>query len=626
MPVLGILLIIIQLAWASPLLKGMELIQQGELPEGYALLEEAFLKEEKQIEKSKIARLLAYSPQGGTKASPVYYARFALKYHQALTNAEKAKLKLHIADSFMELGEFEKARQYYEEIMHSNPDLKDYVEYQLGYYYLNTRKKKKAFGNWWRLAHGNRELSSQAFKSIGRYWEDLGFLGDIKLLSENPSFMEGFSSFVDQRDEALTLKVLNVFVSKKASGQMLEMLVERNTLFVKDPCGFLSWYQTSYSLSNGLVFPYASQCIEANNSQLPKAIEVIQAQAASEDEKSFLLSLFVKAGRQGDACRVGYDEISKGHYSFIPHIFSNCEARSSEMVSSLRLVLDMNLKQYFKYLQNAAVIRSSLDLDSKGRKKFLNLLGERNFIKPFLKDEASFLTLMKDTDLTDESLLTFVLAQGRNERSSLQVKPLLKSEEAKELNEYLVSNKSFEGDVCTLENEIFQKLAIESKVKSGTLSTQEVSCSRKHLEQDKALTLLAIESLVSTSKTVLLKEGTRVSDEIMKSSEVKTLPSIRAISQLSKEWAGDIEILMKVQNYPKRLASSQERLLSALKRFRVLRHGLVKRIWHSKVIADKTYQHFNKHLDEFLELNDPHLKESQLSAKVSSFIEGMRLP
>lgn len=611
MPVIAFLFFLSSLyVNAATLVEGMKLVSTGKA-EGYEILEVVFLEEQDSAEKGRIAYVLAFAPNGVVKASTVYYARYALKYRPNLERSETQKLNLKVADSFLELGELEEAKKIYLDLQKSAPELNDYISYQLGYYYLNVKDYPKASELWLKLS------TKHSLKSLGRYWERLGFPGNIKILSVTPSFLEGFSVFVDEREKGLNLKDLDVFVSKGASPQMLTLLIEKNPLFMKGSCDFVNWYNESLKLPNELVFPFLQRCHD-KEPRKEKVAVIARAQAQSLSEKAFLISIEDKLGNRSKACALASDE------AFINSVISLCEEKSDRLVKGIRHALKN--KQSHDYLKQGHVLRSALDLTKNERDELMAIVSPQAMAQAFYADELGFLSLNSDHHFSDEILLSYALEhRGVAEKIS----PLIEKASAsatKDLLRYLAGGQSFTGDACEATTNLGKKIALEAKLSSGSITVSDRSCLNEVIQGEKSLYLLALEEVIARASMVKTNNSADLGNELFSTAEVVSVPAISSISSVSPDWARDIELYLNVQNRKARGVSSGDGLLHEMKKLKTLRNEISRHRWSGRKVAQKATARFNEILDESIKINEVTVARLNLKGQFNSFIDSMRFP
>lgn len=605
MPIIFLLLLFTSNFLFADTVKGLQLIHEGNLNEGYRILESSFQKEESLSEKGRLAYLLAFGT--GTENSQVYYARFALKYHKNLKPTDELKLKIRIADSFMEFGEFNKAYELYHGTLQENGPHQNYVNYQLGYYYLNTKNLKKAFLQWERLR--GTDLEKQALKSIGRYWEKLGFPGDIQQLKQSPSFIEGFSVSVDEREKELSLQDLNTYVNKKSSPEMLALLIEKNTLFIKKPCDFSKWYKEDLGLSNDLVFPFLKKCYDVDKSMLKNITQLASPSARTMEEKLFVIQLYQEQGNSKKACELASKE------NFHSQVFILCEEMSEEILSSITDLLkdgDTNL------LTQGRVIRSAAKLPVEQRREFKEKVGETRYAREFLDQPKFFIAEAKDHKFSDETKLLFSAYHRQNEHRMTFIGDL-QSLEAKELQAYLAEGAPIKSSVCSFISEDLRKMAIESKLITKSYGVDDHSCSEKLITQDENLSFLATSFIIAKAQKLRLKEGSEWTQELVKESDTAF------ISPMSGNFGREVNLLLKVQDFKIHKATTEAKLLAELKKLKQLRGEILARKWISIHISEKVSSLYNALLDEFVKVNTASMDRLKLASQVTTFINELRL-
>lgn len=585
--------------------KGLQLIHEGKLREGYLNLESSFHKTESQDEKGRLAYLLAFGT--GTGTSQVYYARYALKYHKGLSDTEQLKLKILTADSFMDYGEFTKAFELYQETLKTPGPHKSYVQYQLGYYYLNTQKPQNAFSQWSSLL--TTDLKDKAMKSIGRYWEKMNFLGDVKQLKTNPSFMEGFSVSVDEREEELTLQDLNKFKEKKSGPEMLTLLIEKNTLFIKKPCEFAKWYDVKLGLNNDLIFPILKKCYDTDKNMADRITQMASSVAATQEEKLFVITLYKEQGIKRKACEWASLE------NFHTHVFTLCEESSDEMAHSLTEVLkegDKNL------LSLGRVIKSAGRLPLDQRKKLKSIIGETQYAREFFDRPDYFISEAKALGFSDETKLLFSVFHRFSEHQKVFEKDL-QSSEAKELQDYLSRGIPVKTTSCGFNNEDLRRIVIEAKLSSGNFGPDDQSCSSQLISQDEGLSFLASSLIIARAKRVRLDSGAILSSEILNNNEISS------IRPLEGNFGKEINLYLKVQNFKTKNIASSSDLLSELRKLKQLRSEIMTRKWLSVKVSEKVSENYNALLDEFVSRNAASMEKLKLASQVSAFIKELRL-
>jgi hypothetical protein len=522
----------------------------------------------------------------------------------------------------MGLGEFKKAFDMYHGVSKAESEHKHYIDYQLGYYYLNTGAFKKAFDLWFSLR--SSPFEGKGLKSIGRYWEKLGFLGDIKLLSLQSAFLEGFSAFVDEREKALTLKDLNLFVVKQSSGTMLALLIEKNPVFIKNSCGFVKWYETRFELPNQLVFPYLQRCTDPNKELQQKKIIISKAQAITRDEKLFLVSLYQKAEMKNESCQMAHTEVLASEQSFIPTVMAMCEENSTEIQHAIKIVLHNKLKEYQQHLKSGRIIRSAGALDVKDQSLLMNLVGEEAFAQEFIDNQVIFNGLTKVFKLSDETFLKYALFHKKNADVMNMVFGQLQTKEARELYTYLKSGSPYCGPVCSLSGNFEKKIALESKMISQKIDAKDLSCAAELIGADKGLSLLATELIIQQSEVVKTDETAKLSVELLKTGPERLIPSIEQIKSLSPDWGKDVGAYLNVQGHRLGRTNSSESLLRELRKLKHLRTSLSSRTWVSQKIADRSLKDFNSILSNFLILNQNLLIKLNLTEQFNRFADEMR--
>ena len=585
--------------------KGLRLIQEGKLGEGYQCLESSFQNAQSQYEKGRLAHLLAFGT--GTESSQVYYARFALKYHKGLKNSEILKLKILIADSFMDHGEFEKAFEFYQESLKEKGPHENYVQYQLGYYYLNTQKAQKAFSLWSGLLM--TDYKDRALRSIGRYWEKMNFPGNVQQLQMSSSFMEGFSVSVDEREKELTLTDLNKFVHQESGPEMLTLLVEKNPIFIKKPCEFTRWYNNKLSLKNDLIFPYLKKCFDTDKKMTGKIAQLASAIAATKEEKLFVVSLYKTLGEDKRACELASRE------SMHAYVFSLCEESSEEIVKSITEVLKESDKTL---LPLSRVIRSAVRLPLDKRKEFMTIIGETQFAREFINQPDIFINEARTLGFTDETRLLFSAYHRLSEQRKVFEKDL-QSNVAKDLQGYLSDGTFIKTSPCVFRIEDLRKIAIESRLISGQFGQVDQSCSDELIDHDEGLSFLASSLIISKAKRITLDTGVILAKEILKDGD------IASVRPMAGDFGKEIKLLLKVQNFKTNKITTASTLLSELKKLKKLRFEISSRKWLSMKVSQKVSGHYNALLDEFVRKNAASMERLNLVSKVSAFIKELRL-
>lgn len=597
-----LLLLFKALAFADTL-PGLRLMQEGKTKEGIAHLEKEFQSETGNDEKARIAYVLAFA--SGTQSSPVYYARYALKYQKDLGVAETQKLRIRIADSFLEFGKLTEAKSIYDELLKEKSSWRDYIQYQLGYYYLNSKQRAQAYEVWSMLL--GTELRQEALRSIGRYWETLGLPDGVKKLASEKAFLDGFAAAVDERQSELTTKDLDLFVKKKATPVMLTLLIEKNPLFVKAPCDFVKWYKPELALSHELVFPLISKCDVKR--ELPKKARIAELSAITKDEKIYLISLFGELNQKERSCQLAGDE------SIHEAVVHYCEEGSGEIERSVRSVLQTGDKTL---LSSGKVIRSSLSLSTKEQEQILRVVGESRFAQEFFESPSSFIHLGTKLGFRDETFLLFVIFDRKDHTRQGMVRDLLKERKAKELLNYLDTGKVFQTPACTFENDTLKKIALESRLRSGLFSEDDLVCGHKLLIDDQALSAIAIITILERAQKIMIDPHVDLAREVLKDSAVHSLPVVAG--GLGQE----VSLLVKIQNYPVKQMLDSEKLLAELRQLKRLRQEIAGRKWSSEKVLAKAVADFHALLDKFLGANEKNLTTLNLLSKVNTFIEGMR--
>lgn len=585
--------------------KGLELIHEGKLKEGYLMIESSFQKEDSADEKGKLAYLLAYGE--GTETSQVYYARYALKYHKSLQPSEQLKLKIRIADSFLEYGELTKAFEYYQDTLKENGPHHNYVKYQLGYYYLNNKKPIKTYSQWASLR--GTDLQEKALKSIGRYWEKLNFPGDMELLKTSPSFIEGFAVAVDEREKELTLKDLNTFVQKKISPEMLTLLIEKNTLFIKRPCDFIKWYDRQLGLSNELIYPYLKKCYDTDKNMLKDLTKLASTTATTKEEKRFVIQLYLEQGNSEKACELSSQE------RLHPQVFLWCKEASQEMLTSIVDVLkDGNVD----LLTQAKVIRSTAKLSLEIRKNFKIKVGETLYAREFFDQPEFFVSEARAQDFLEETKLLF-LAYHRLSEHRKAFDNDFKTNSSKELQAYLADGTAIETTPCAFGSEDLRKIAIEAKLLSLTYGVDDQLCSAELIVEDENLSFLATSSIISKGLKVQLDAKSDLSAELLKDKDISF------IRPMNGKFGKEVNLFLKVQDFKIQKVASEAKLLAELKKLKKLREEIVSRKWFSAKISERISLLFNALLDEFVRVNSPFIAKLKLATQVSVFINELRL-
>lgn len=609
---------------ATSVADGLVLIKNGKAKEGYSQLEEHFNQEMRAQEKGELAYLLSYAPPGMTSAPGAYYARYALKYAVSLSLAQKTQLKIYIADSFMGFGEFKKAKDLYEEILKEDPSKADYVNYQLGYYYLNTKEVVKAYSEWIKLVNSKSPLGESSLKSLGRYWEKMNFPGDIKHLSAQQSFKDGFAVSVDEREKELTLEDLNRFVRHGSSSEMIGMLVTKNLLFMKDDCGFVNWYRPEYKLDNSIVFPLVKRCTDKVVSE--KALLITEAQASSVAEKLFLLGQYQRVGKDHAGCKLADKELKESRYEFLIGVFTFCPEKSESMYNAIRMVLQAKNKEHYETLKTSRVIRASFALAVSEQQKVMNLITEEAFVQELLQNEAAFLTFIKVHQLSDDSLIRFVLFNDRKSEKIQLVRNHFSTKYGKDLVEYLSSGKSYDHDLCSIQGQTMKRIALESKITNRTLKPQDLTCADNLLSVDHGLKLLGYEEIIKDSTELKIKDGVSFEEEFFRSSTQKFLPSLDKLKQISASWSGDVAVLLRVQNHQIKAASTSKELIGQMKALQKLKNQINGQTWTSQVVSGKTVTSFNDLLSKTSEKNNSLITKLDLKKQFDTYFAEMRFP
>lgn len=605
MPLIMILVLIILSAASADTAEGLSLLRKGQIKEGYKHLEDCFHKEKSDKEKGRIAGLLAFGE--GISTSQIYYARFALKYHPDLKPEDKVNLEIRIADSFMEFGEFKKAQEIYVKLKKGQPLLSDYINYQLGYYYLNTRDPEKAYEFWISIKESN--LKPKALRSIGRYWEMMKFPGNIQELSRDSFFMEGFSSSVDEREKVLTLGDLNNYLSKKSSPSMVALLIEKNPIFISRPCDFVKWYRPEINLPNELVFPYLRGCLENDKNHIKKISEIAQAQSKSKDERLFLISLFREQNLNDQAC----DVATKGELHHT--VLSTCQEKSPEMIHSISQILKFGDKEY---LRASRVIRSSTHLSISDQKQMIKIVGEQYFLSQLYDSSQALLQMVQLHEFTQESLVNVIIHQRHDRPFLQQMRDFIKDKVGLEIFDYLSLGKSISANVCQLTSMDQRKIVLESKLSEANISQEDLSCSEELLNSNSDLFQLANERIIESSDKVFVDNNIKVTISIMSSDEV------RPIKLPPGDFGVELSLLLKVQNFSLKRVSSSDSLLRELKALKKLRQLITTHKWKSSVVTRKASAHFNHLLDQFYEQNKSSFARLNLDTQVEDYIRKMR--
>lgn len=607
MRLLIILLVFSNFVWGSSMFEGLSLIKQNKFADGYSHLENSYNLESNSELKAELAFILAFASKEYIKGSPAYYARYVLKYKQDLSSSDMGRLKLIVADSFMEIAEFNEAKRYYQEVIRLLPEEKDYITYQMGFYHLNNKSYDNAFKNWWSIG------SPDTFKAIGRYWEKMNFPGNIFQLSSNPDFIAGFTRAVEEREKELSLKDLNQFRSQKASPEMLGVLIDRNPLFVKDPCGFVDWYQPEIKISNNIVFPYLQKCLSIDDKKLNKIISISESAAANVEEKTFLARLYHQKADELKACR-----ISGGN---VPLVIAYCKENTKELEQGVQIILNQQLVQYKHLLENEKVLMSLSSFDKNTVSRIRQVISEEAFVNGALSQEEVFLSSLES--LSEDSLFKYILFHSRESSKIQLVSSRIQSAQGKLLLDYLKDKTPITASLCDFGSVIQKKLAAESKLNNDTIDRADFNCMGTVLEEDSNLLVLVLEKSINRAEKVQLVKEVSLVETYFETKNIVSIPE-SMMTKLSAEFAKDLELLLVTQDFKIRRNSSSEGLMQTLAQTRNIKLKLSKRTWHSKVLADKAIAFFNRHLIKLENENQSLVSKLKMDDAFKSYLSGMK--
>lgn len=193
--------------------KGLELISAGQTKQGMSLLDRNFSDFDRE-NKIIAANILALSAEKDLSNDQSYYAKYALKFDKNLDQNQQAKLLRPLADYQFKSGLIKPAIKSYEDAIRLTFDnsLKNYLQYKLGWAYINDNKYLKMYVLWAPLLNQDTPLQTQIIHDFSKFWME--YIIEKNLYRPFPDFpiesmgqvRQGMKSAIHRFDRKFNIK------------------------------------------------------------------------------------------------------------------------------------------------------------------------------------------------------------------------------------------------------------------------------------------------------------------------------------------------------------------------------------------------------------------------------------
>lgn len=223
------------------LVRAISLINSGKHKQAYSQLEKDFPRAKQQMDKARMALLLALSDTNYKLKRPRYfYAQFAEKNHLGLEEETRRRLIRIRADSNFRHKRITSAKQAYQELL-SNGQIslaeKEYATYRLGWTYLNENKPGRAYRLWqnWLLQYSSGSLREHFLRDLGLAWSEslrTGGSSTIRISfgsdADSKLFLDGIVQEISRGGRKRShLEKVNAALSPQALDKRLEQRLKK---------------------------------------------------------------------------------------------------------------------------------------------------------------------------------------------------------------------------------------------------------------------------------------------------------------------------------------------------------------------------------------------------------------